>query len=182
MTRPTKLGLAALALYLPHAFWHIVHGNAWDLLWACDVAMPLLALGCFARRPQAAVTAFLFLLYGTPMWLLDVVAGGRMVITSPLIHIGGLVVAYLAVRTLGWPPRSWMVASAASLALLGLSRMVTPPRFNVNMVFAVYEGWTKYFPSHTIYLSGLWLSWTLVFWFVERNFRRRTNRNVQASE
>ena len=42
----------------------VTHADAWSLLWMCDVAMPILALGCFARRPRAVATGFLFLLYG----------------------------------------------------------------------------------------------------------------------
>ena len=172
MTRTTKLGLAALGLYFPHAAWHVTHADAWSLLWMCDVAMPILALGCFARRPRAVATGFLFLLYGTPLWLLDLAASGAssMVITSPLIHVGGLVVAFLAIRTLGWSPRSWAVASACAAAVLGLSRLLSPRAANINMAFRVYEGWERHFSSHGLYLAGLWLSATCLFWLFERTW------------
>jgi hypothetical protein len=173
VTRSTKLGLAALVLYLPHAAWHIAHGHPWDLMWACDLAMPILAFGCFARRGRAAVTAFLFLVYGSPMWLLDIVAGGGWVLTSPLIHIGGLVVAYLAVKTLGWSPRTWIVASASAAAILVLTRLISPSEENVNMVFRVYSGWEKYFSSHAVYIAGIWLSLTALFWMVEKVMLKR---------
>jgi hypothetical protein len=164
----TKLGIAAVLLYLPHAAWLVVHGTPWDLLWMCDAAMPLLACGCFARKPRLVVTAFLFLIFGTPLWLLDVVAGGHMVITSPLIHIGGIVVGYRAVRAMGWPVQSWAVASLTAAVVLGLSRLLSPREANINMAFRVYEGWEKYFSSHSLYVLGLWLSATAIFWFVER--------------
>src|SRR6185437_16503982 len=96
VTAHAKLGALAVLLYLPHAAWHVVHGTAWDLLWACNVAMPLLAFGCFLAHARMCVCAFLFLLYGTPMWLLDLVAGGGMVLTSPLLHLGGLGLAAYA--------------------------------------------------------------------------------------
>lgn len=179
MTKTTKLGVAALVFYVPHASWHVTHGAAWDLLWMCNVAMPILVIGAFAQNPRAVVTAFLFLIYGTPMWLLDVLAGGHMVITSPLVHVGGLTVAYLAVRTLGWPRYSWVVASLASAFVLGLSRLLSPSDANVNMAFRVYEGWEKYFSSHATYVSGLWLVAAAVFGFVEWGAMRMHLRTEQ---
>lgn len=174
MSRRPRIGVVALLLYAPHALWQIAHHSAWDLLWVCDVALPMLAFGAFTGRPRAAVTAFLFLLYGTPMWLLDLLAGGAMVPTSPLIHVGGLAVAYVATRSLGWPPRSWMVGSAAAAIVLGLSRLLSPRAANVNMAFRVYEGWERYFSNHTLYLAGIWLSATALFWAVERVRLRRS--------
>jgi len=108
-----KLAGAALILYVPHAIWHVAHGSSWDLLWACDLAMPILVVGTFTQNARACVVAFIFLVYGTPIWLLDVGTGGAMVLTSPLIHIGGLALASHAVRTFGWPPRTWLVAALA---------------------------------------------------------------------
>lgn len=169
----TKLGLAALLLYLPHAAYLIAHGEAWDLLWMCDVAMPVLVIGCVSKTPRAVVTAFLFLLYGTPVWLLDLAFGGSMTPTSPLIHIGGPIVAFLAIRVLGWPSYSWVVASVASAFVLGLSRFVAPVSANVNMAFRVYAGWEKHFANHAVYVAGLWLSASTIFYAFERIVGRK---------
>ena len=76
MTRPKVLGALAVLLYVPHVIWHIADHSAWDLLWVCNVALPLLALGCFLQNARLCVIAFLFLVYGTPLWLLDTVSGG----------------------------------------------------------------------------------------------------------
>src|SRR6185437_8352001 len=145
----------------------------WDLLWACNVAMPLLAFGCFLAHARMCVCAFLFLLYGTPMWLLDLVAGGGMVLTSPLLHLGGLGLAAYAVWRLGWPPRTWLVAAGGAALVLAISALVTPPAANVNMAFSVYKGWEHWFPSHRVYLAGMWLGAASVFFVAERIARKR---------
>ena len=168
-----KHGIAALLLYLPHAIWLIAHGEVWDLFWMCDVAMPVLVFGAFSKNARAVVTAFLFLLYGTPVWLLDLAFGGSMTPTSPLIHIGGPCVAFLAIRRLGWPSYSWVVASGASAVVLAFSRFVAPPSANVNMAFRVYAGWEKHFANHAVYLAGLWLSASVIFYAFERSVGRR---------
>jgi hypothetical protein len=173
VTNTTKLGAAALLLYIPHAAWLLAHDDAWGLLWMCDVAMPAVAFGCFAQKPRAVVTGFLFLIFGTPLWLLDLIAGGHMTPTSPLIHVGGVVVAYLAIRALRWPRHSWAVASAVSAVVLGLSRVFAPRDANINMAFRVYEGWEKYFSSHVFYVIGLWGSATAIFFLLERALGRR---------
>lgn len=169
---PARLGALAIALYLPHAIWHLTNDGAVELLWVCNLALPLLAIGCFAKSARAVTVAFLFLAFGTPLWLLDVFAGGDWVPTSPLIHIGGLATAVYAVRALGWPKRTWIVASLASAALFGFTRLATPPAANINMVFTVYKGWERYFPNHAVYVGGLWLIATAFFALLERLLRR----------
>src|SRR5258706_15846748 len=162
-----KLGAAAIALYLPHAAWHLADGSGWDLLWACNAAMVALAAGCFTGARRVCASAFLVLAYGTPMWGLDIVTGSTMVPTSPLVHVGGLVIAVLAVRGLGWPPRSWLAASLASALLVVVSRLVTPPAMNVNLAFRVHDGWERWFPSHVVAVVVLWSLASAVFWILE---------------
>lgn len=182
MTKPNILGAVALLLYIPHAIWHLRDGSAWDLLWVCNVAVPTLALGCFLRLARLCVVAFLFLVYGTPLWLIDTVAGGPMVPTSPLIHVGGLAVALLAIRVLRWPPRSWLVAAAASAAVLGITYLVSPAGPNVNLAFRVQAGWEPWFSNHALYVAVLWLSAAGTFWVLERLARRRlTQREAPTS-
>lgn len=172
-SRTTKLGFAAVALYLPHLVWHVVHHSAWDLLWACNVAIVLVALGAFAQNARACVVGFLFLVYGTPFWLLDVIAGGTMVITSPLVHGGGLIVGCLAIRALGWPKGAWLIAWIASAIVVAASYLLSPEEANVNFAFSVYEGWEKHFGSHRLYLASFELGAGVVFYLVEHLATRR---------
>src|SRR5689334_15091168 len=81
------LAIVSLGFYVIHASSHIRRGTPGDLLWACNVAVPMLVVGCLvgasrdvrARRriasPLCAV-ALSWLAYGLPLWLLDIATGG----------------------------------------------------------------------------------------------------------
>lgn len=166
------LGLFAALFYAAHAGWHIAHGHPWDLLWACNVSMPVLIAGCFLRSARLVAATFMILMYGTPIWILDLMTGSNMVLTSPLVHFGGPVLAALAARRLGWPKSSWIVAGAITLAALFLSRLITPSSENVNLAFRVHQGWERYFSSHPVYVALMWTSSTFVFFVVELVARR----------
>jgi len=174
LTKWHVLAAVAALLYVPHVVWHIHDGSAWDLLWVCNVALPVLAVGCFLRSARPCVIAFLFLVYGTPLWLVDTVTGGAMVPTSPLIHLGGLAVGAVAIRGLGWPRRTWLLASAASAVVLALTYLASPPAPNVNLAFRVQDGWERWFTNHTLYVAFLWLSAAASFWLAERIARLRS--------
>lgn len=166
MTRALALGAAAIAL--AHAGYHAARGEWHDLLWLCNLAVPLLALGCALRTPRLAAIALLWLAFGTPMWLLDLMTGGEVIATSLLTHLVGPLLAVLAVRELGWARGSWLLASAAAAGVLLVSWLVTPPRYNVNLVFSVWAGWERYFPSHALYLTLLVAGAAISFFTIER--------------
>ncbi len=167
------LGRIALLLYAAHAAWHLADGTPWDLIWACNVSMPILAAGCFLSRARLVAAAIMILAYGTPMWILDLATGGALVPTSPLVHLGGLVVGVLAIRRLGeWPRYSWTFAAIVTAALLLLARLFTPAHANVNLAFRVQPGWESMFPSHVLYVGLMWTSSAAVFALVELVGRR----------
>ncbi|HEY8079378.1 MAG TPA: hypothetical protein VIF62_34845 [Labilithrix sp.] len=164
----TALGALAFVFYAAHVAWHVAHGSTGDLLWACNVACPMLAVGCFAKSARVCASAVMWLAYGVPMWLVDLATGGALVPTSLFTHFGGLVLGVIAVRRLGWPRGSWLVACAGTATLLALTRLVGSPERNANLAFRVHEGWEKYFPSHLVYLAMMWLGSALAFFVVER--------------
>jgi hypothetical protein len=143
-------------------------GQGHNLLWACNVAAPLLALGCALGIRRLIAIPTLWLCFGTPLWLLDLATGGTMTPTSPLVHLLCPVVGILAARRLGWGAPSWHWATAALGVLLLLTRLVSPPALNVNLAFAVWAGWERYFPSHGLYIALLLISSAATFWLVER--------------
>jgi len=164
---PMRLGILAAMCWALHAAWHVLHGTAHDLLWACNVASPLLALGCFLRRPVLCATAVMWLAYGVPMWLLDLATGGELIPTSVFTHFGGLVLGILAVRRFGWPKRSWRWAALGTWALVVVTRIATTAKHNVNLAFRVHDGWEKHFTSHALYLVLMLSGSALVFLVVE---------------
>lgn len=160
--------LCAAAIYGYGAYAHIARGEAPDLLWLCNVAPLVLALGCALGRARLIATSICWLGFGTPMWLIDLFGGGSWMLASLTTHLGGLLVGLFAVRQLGWPRRSWLTAVAAHVGVLGLTRLLTPPKFNVNLVFGVWPGWETLFPSHLVYLVGLGALASLTYYVLER--------------
>ena len=141
------LGAVAFVSYLVHNGNHVLRGEPYDLMWFCNVSPLLLAIGCVWRKPLAVSVSLLWLLYGTPMWFLDLMTGAGMILTSFLPHVVCVAVGVLAVRRLGFPKHSWLWASGGSVLLLALTRLVTPAEYNVNLVFSVWAGWEQYFPT-----------------------------------
>ncbi|WP_437971955.1 hypothetical protein WMF04_22890 [Sorangium sp. So ce260] len=160
-------GLAAMALIV-HGGNHVRRGSPHDLLWMCNVAPLLLAAGCFLAKPDLAAIAVLWLAFGTPIWLLDIATGSGIILTTFLPHVLCPVVAVLAVREMGLPRRAWLKATGALLALVGLTRALTPPEANVNLSHRVWAGWEARFPRYDTYFALVAAAAALTFFVLDR--------------
>lgn len=154
MRLPVHAALAA-ACFLVHDANHVRRGAPLDVLWVCNVAVPLIAIGCLCSRRLVAV-GLTWLGFGTPIWIVSLLAGANMIPTSPLVHIVAPLVALSAIRRVGWPPRTWRLAMAGSLALLAFTRILGNPTGNVNLVFGIEHGFGHAFhDSHALFLAAL---------------------------
>lgn len=162
------LGVTALLFWSAHAAFHLARGTAGDLLWACNVAVPVLAIGCFLRSGTLCACAVMCLAFGLPMWALDLATGGDFVPTSLLTHVGGLALGAVAVRRLGWPRGSWRLACGGTALLVAVTRLVGSPERNANLAFRVHDGWERHFASHLPYLAAMWLASAVAFFVLER--------------
>jgi len=169
---PRVLGAVALGCWGVHAVDLVLRGETHDLMWICNLAGPVLALGCFARRRLPVGIAVLWLVYGTPLWLLDMASGGVIIPTSFVSHFGCLAVGIVTVRAMGWERGAWWKTSVALVAVMALTRVITPPRFNVNLAFAVWDGWEDWFPSYGPYAVLLVTGSAVCFFVVGRLFER----------
>jgi hypothetical protein len=183
-----KLGAAALACYSAHALFHLINGRPEDLLWACHLGSALVGVGLLlvsasGRRdvsseglPAAGVVltgiGTLFLLLGTPLWLMDLAGGGVFYPTSALTHIGGLAIGLYGVRRLGMPRGAWWKAVGALIVLILICRLVAPPHANVNVAFAIYASAANVFTSHLVYLATMLSIAAAYFLAAEYSLRR----------
>jgi hypothetical protein len=109
---------------------------------------------------------------GVPLWLLNVLTSHDFMLTSTLSHIGGIIIAVYSLRFEKMPRFSW-AAATAGLAVLGfVSRLVTPQQANVNLSFAVWQGWEDKFPSYFWYVVMLLTIATFTFWILDLTVRR----------
>lgn len=169
-------GVAALGCYAVHGTERVLSGAPEDLLWMCHLGTLLIGLGLlgFDRRagPSLLTIGLCWLSFGTPLWLLDVFAGGELIVTSMLTHVGGPVLGLYGARHLPAPRGVWWRASLALLALQGSCRLVTPPASNVNLSFAVATGWESTFPSFPAYAVMLTALGAVTFCLCELLLRR----------
>lgn len=170
--RSRLFGLVSLGFFAAHAGRHVLAGRAPDVLWMCTLAALLVGIGGIARRPRAVAIGVSWLAFGAPLWLLDVCGGGELFVTSILTHLGSLGLGLGILFRTGYPRRSYLRAFLLSLAVLGVSRLVTPAAANVNLVFRVPSGWEGTFPSHARYLALLVSASLATFLLVELLARR----------
>jgi hypothetical protein len=161
-------GLLALAFYAAHCAGHILRGEWQSLLWLSNVATLVLAAGCLLGRARPAALAFLWLALSAVLWVLDVAIAGAPIDTAVLTHLGSFALATLAVRSLGVPRGTWCLAAGGLVALVGISRLVTDRRHNVNLAFAVADGWEAHLANHGAYLGALLVLGLALFFVVER--------------
>jgi hypothetical protein len=167
-----SLGIAALACYAIHVGFHLYRGRFADALWGCHVASLLIAAGAFSQRATLAAIGVLWLCFGNPIWMLDLVTGGELLPTSIFTHVCGFIIGVLVLRRLGVPRHAWWKAALAFLGLLAATRLFTPRAANVNLAFAVAPGWETTFPSYPLYLLLLVSAGAVTFFLAELGLRK----------
>ena len=150
---------------------HLRRGEPYDLLWACHLAVLLVAAGLLLRRPALNAVGLLWACFGLPIWLLDAFTGGELMPTATLTHVGALVIGICGVRMLGLPRGSAWKALAGYLGLWLLTRAITPASANINLAFHVHTGWEHRFPSYPAYFAMLLAAGALTFAIAEQIFR-----------
>lgn len=153
-----NLGIAAIVCYTIHAGYHLVSGHPEHILWACHLGALIVGVGLLTEKPVVAGIGTLFLCMGTPLWLMELLAGGAFMPTSIFTHVGGLVIGLVGTYHVGLPRGTWWKSVAALAALIALARLVTPAEANVNIAFDVQAGYENYFPSYPVYLVTMIVS------------------------
>ena len=153
MNRPRVLGAIALVFYALHATELLLARPPQVLLWSCDVAALAVPVGLLSGSTLLTSAGCLMLITGLPLWIIDVSCGGDFWPASPLIHVGTPILALLAMRRLGLPGRSWLLAIALTGAVTLASRFAGAPEQNVNLAFTVPRGFEATSPPHAVYLA-----------------------------
>jgi hypothetical protein len=106
-----------------------------------------------------------------------------MIPTSPLVHVLGPILAWLAARRLGWPNGAWYKAALGTLLLALATRALAPAAGNVNLAFEVWRGYEGFFPRHEPFALAVALGATALYFAADvlyaRCFRSQTqNRPI----
>ena len=172
-SRARALGWAALACWLLHAADCVFRlREPLNLLWGCNLACLAAGAGLLLDRPRVAAVGVLWLAFGVPIWVLDLLCGGEFIASAAVTHVGGLAFGAAGFAGRGFPAGAWRDAALAAFALQELSRWATPPAQNVNLASAVWPGWEAIFPSYPLYRLTVMTTFVAVFWGGERALRR----------
>jgi hypothetical protein len=164
------------------AVYRAMGGSFWEALWLCHVSNLVLAAGLALRSPRTVGVAMLWLVFGSGAWILNLATGAAMVISSLLTHLGGLAVAILGVKRLGFPAGTWIRAVLVFALCQLLSRWLTPADLNLNLAHRVWQGWESAFPSYGWYLLMIYATASAVFIVVEVVARRLVDRDNPIEE
>jgi hypothetical protein len=165
------LGLCGLLAYGVHAAYYLPRRQGENLLWFCHLAALGIGVALLMRKPTLNAIGLLWLTVGTPCWFLYLAGGGALLPGAVLTH-SALLLSLLGVRQLGLPRDAWWKAVLALVVVFAVTRLVTPPAANVNLAFAIWPGWERFFPSHLVYLTFLALVSGATFFAVSRGLRR----------
>ncbi len=173
-------GIMAITFYVAYSVYFSYFNNFLNMLWICHAACFIVGIGLLCNWPYVNATGFLWLIFGVPMWLLNVFSGEIVFITSIFTHVGGLIISIIGLFLLGIPRYSWLIASVSMAGLYLLTRVITPPELNINLAFSVWKGWEEMFPSYFWYivmLAAEFIVISIIVDFISRRVLKRFKKN-----
>jgi len=176
------LGLAAISFFIAHATYQQLNGRLENLLWACHLADLAVGIGLVLASRTITATGLVMLGFGVPMWLIGIATRGEFYPTSVLTHIGGTSIGIIGLRKLGRLQGDWWKAYLAVLALLVLSRSLTPEPMNVNFAFRTWSFARDWFPTIELHLLSLLAIWAAGLFVTERLLALVTGYRLHCPE
>lgn len=147
-------GLLPLAFFAARvAEYAVIAKTPEQILWCCHISNLLLAIGIFASSAFLIRISVFWLILGLPPWILDMVVTKLITPVSIFSHLGGFVMAMIAIRQVGAKPGSWIVSLIYFLILQQVTRLLTAPGpyTNVNVAHFAYGPWQGLFASYWKY-------------------------------
>lgn len=145
------LGLLPLAALSWAAYDYWRGDKLENLLWVCDVANLMLAIGLISAWPTLRRTATVLVLFGTPLWIWELTVGSACSIHSVATHVGSALVGVVTWREAVRQRPCWKWCTVTFVLTFLATRMWTPPGANVNVAFAVHPGVASLFTSFPLY-------------------------------
>jgi len=161
-TKLRLLGLLPLIFFLAQFIHYWRSHELGNMLWMCNIGNLILAMGLFLEKPVVIRLAAIWTLPGLVVWFIYVVLTWGVFLSSTLAHVGGLIVAIIALRHYGMDRSAWRWAFGWYLVVQLASRFFTAPELNVNLAHAVQAGWA--FPSYWTFWLVLTATTIVVLW------------------
>jgi hypothetical protein len=155
MTRFRLLGVLPLSFFLARVIEYVAIAKTPEqILWSCHISNLMMAIGLFCVWPWLIRISAFWQILGLPPWIVDMVMSGLITPISIFTHLGGCIVAFVAlwrVRAKLW---SWVPSLIYFLILQQITRLLTEPTIytNVNVAHFAYGPWKDLFSSYWKYL------------------------------
>jgi hypothetical protein len=161
-TQLRLLGLFPLIFFLAQFvhYWRI--NELGHMFWMCNIGNLILAMGLFLEKRTVIRLAAIWTLPGLVVWFIYVVLTWGVFLSSTLAHVGGLIVAMIALRHYGMDRTAWRWAFGWYLVVQLASRFFTPANLNVNLAHAVQTGWA--FQSYWTFWLVLTVATIVTLW------------------
>ncbi len=169
------LGLLPVIFFLAQTlhYWRV--GGMGNLLWMCNIGSLVLAIGLFCERRELIRAAAIWTIPGLGLWIRYVLYATfnyEMVLSSILVHVGGIAVGLIVLRRVRMDRIAWLYAFAWYLIVQVAARFFTVPELNVNLAFRIQPGWEQTFSSYwkfwivmsAVVAACLWVIGMILWW------------------
>jgi len=149
------LGFLPLCFFIVRGIEYIIVAKTPEqILWSCHISNLMLAAGLFMGSPFLIRVAVLWLILGVPPWIVDMVWSKQITLVRVFSHLGGFIVAILAIRWVGAKRGSWIPSLIYFVILQQITRLLTDPTpyTNVNVAHFAYGPMKDWFASYWTYL------------------------------
>ena len=163
-TRLRLLGILPLIFFLAQGVHYWRRNELGNMLWMCNAGNLLLAIGLLLEKQRVIRLAAIWMIPGLFIWFIYVVLPWSPFLSSTLAHVGGLIVAMMALSRVRMDRTAWRWAFGWYLMIQVASRFVTPPELNVNLAHAVQPGWDRAFGSYFLFWLVLTAVAAVVLW------------------
>jgi hypothetical protein len=157
-TRRRLIGFVPLIFFLAQVVHYWRFGGLGNLAWMCNVGNLLLAIGLFLNHKELIRATAIWTIPGLGIWFWFVWLDGSTSLSSTMAHVGGLIVGMIVLRRVRMDRIAWLYAFVWYLFMQLVSRRVTSPDLNVNVVHHIQAGWQNTFSS----FWKFWLAMTVV--------------------
>jgi|SRR5262245_29307574 len=148
------LGFLPLCFFLARAIEYMVVAKTPEqMLWSCHISNLMLVAGLFLGNPFLIRVAVFWLILGVPPWIADMLWSKLVTPVSIFSHLGGFIVAMVAIRRVGAKRGSWIPSLIYFVILQQITRLVTEPGpyTNINVAHFAYGPMKEWFTSYWTY-------------------------------
>ena len=160
------LGVLPLIFFLLQGihYWNIQQLG--HMLWMCNIGNLLLAVGLLLDKPTLTRVAILWTIPGLVIWFVFVVLPWGVFFSSILAHVGGTLIAMIALKRTGLNRKTWLYAFLWFLLIQAICRIATAPELNVNLAHRMQDRFETAFGNYWKFLVTLDLLTAVVLWGV----------------